>query len=78
MVVESTDKIFTTTIVPALNGMLSALVEPVPSDQIMTGEAADEAEVQEVIKKSQMSVRDVEDEKYLRVMSALSAQHQTR
>ena len=74
MVVESTDKIFTTTIAPALNGMLSALVEPVPSDQIMTGEAAEEAEVQEVIKKSQMSVRDVEDEKYLRVMSALSAQ----
>ena len=47
MVVESTDKIFTTTIAPALNGMLSALVEPVPSDQIMTGEAAEEAEVQE-------------------------------
>ena len=72
--VESTDQIFKSTISPALNGMLSALVEPVPSDQIKSGQEAEEADIKAAIQKSAKTAQDVEDDKYLRVMSELSAQ----
>ena len=74
VLVESTDQIFKSTISPALNGMLSALVEPVPSDQIMSGQEAEEADIKAAIQKSAKTAQDVEDDKYLRVMSELSAQ----